>query len=55
MRSTFATELYIHMETNKNIWLVTADLGYGMWDKIRNDFPERFLNTGASEQAASEW
>jgi len=52
MRKAFARELYKHMETNKDIFLVTADLGYGMWDKIRDDFPDRFLNTGASEQAA---
>ena len=42
------------METNPDIYLVTADLGMGMWDKIRDDFPDRFLNTGASEQAASD-
>lgn len=51
MRRTFAEELYKHMEVNKDIWLVTGDLGYGMWDKIRDDFPDRFLNTGAAEHA----
>jgi transketolase len=34
------------------IWLVTADLGFGLWDTIKKDFPERFINTGAAEQAA---
>lgn len=51
MRRTFAEELYKHMEVNKDIWLVTGDLGYGMWDKIRDEFPDRFLNTGAAEVA----
>jgi len=39
------------MARNKNIWVITADLGYKMWDKIRDDYPDRFLNAGASEQA----
>lgn len=42
------------MSKNDNIWLVTADLGFGLFDKIREDYPDRFLNTGASEQAASD-
>lgn len=51
MRRTFADELYKQMQVNPKIWLITGDLGYGMWDKIRNDYPDRFLNTGAAEQA----
>lgn len=51
MRRIFAQELYKHMATNKDIWLVTGDLGYGMWDRVRDDFPDRFLNTGAAEVA----
>ena len=39
------------MLVNENIWLITADLGFGMWGRIQNDFPDRFLNVGASEQA----
>lgn len=39
------------MLTNRNIWLVVGDLGYGVFDRIREDFPERFVNCGAAEQA----
>lgn len=39
------------MESNKNIWLVTGDVGFNILDPIRNNFPERFLNCGSSEQA----
>jgi transketolase len=39
------------MAKNKDIWVVTGDLGYGMFDKIRDDYPERFVNVGAAEQA----
>lgn len=50
-RGFFAHELYKQMNLNKNIWVVTADLGYGMFDFIKRDFPERFINVGAAEQA----
>lgn len=50
-RALFAQELHKHMLKNKDIWVVTNDLGYKMWDKIREDFPDRFLNVGAAEQA----
>lgn len=52
MRGYFAGYLYNAMIDDPSIWLVTADLGYGMWDKIRDTFPNRFLNTGASEMGA---
>ena len=52
MRKEFASKLYEQMKNNKDIWLVVGDLGYGIWDKVREDFPDRFLNTGAAEQSA---
>src|SRR3990167_4043938 len=52
MRRTFAAELYQWMEKDPDIWVICIDLGYGMFDKIRDKFPDRFLNTGAAEQAA---
>ena len=39
------------MKVNKNIWLLVGDLGYGLWDDVRKDYPDRSLNVGASEQA----
>lgn len=53
MRGYFAGYLYNAMIDDDNIWLVTADLGYGVFNKIRDDFPEKFLNTGAAEFAAA--
>lgn len=50
MRGWFAYELHAKMIENEDIWLITGDLGYGMFDKIKRDFPERFINTGAAEQ-----
>jgi transketolase len=52
MRRKFALELHKHMLTNPKIVVIVADLGYGMFDKIKEDFPDRFYNVGAAEQAA---
>ena len=50
-RGWFAYELLLHMLENENIYLLTGDLGYGMFDIIRNTYPDRFINCGAAEQA----
>jgi transketolase len=50
-RGYFAYELYEQMKENKDIVLITGDLGYGMFDSIRDEFPDRFFNVGAAEQA----
>lgn len=51
MRAHFATCIYKRMNKNKNIYVVVNDLGYKMWDNVRKDFPDRFINVGAAEQA----
>lgn len=51
MRKRFVEELYKWMLTDKDIIVITCDLGYKMFDKIRDDFPDRFYNVGAAEQA----
>jgi transketolase len=50
MRTKFASDLYELMKLDKNIILITADIGYGVLDKIKKDFPEQFYNVGAAEQ-----
>lgn len=50
MRRCFADTVYRFMKTNNKIWIVTADLGYKMWDCIIQDFPARFINVGSAEQ-----
>ena len=49
MRRLFAEIFFQEMLKNKDIYLITGDLGYGMWDKVRDNFPERFYNVGSSE------
>lgn len=51
MRKAFASALHSAMSVNENIYLITGDLGYGLWDKIRDDYPNRFYNVGSSEMA----
>ena len=51
MRGWFAYELYKHMAINLKVWLVVGDLGYNVFDRIRKDFPRRFVNCGAAEQS----
>jgi transketolase len=50
MRRCFADLLHAKMTENKDIWVVTGDLGYKMWDQIRKDYGSRFINVGAAEQ-----
>jgi|TARA_R110000796_G_scaffold66585_1_gene153099 transketolase len=49
MRREFAKKLYDAMEKDTRIFLITADLGYGVLDDIRRDFPKRAINIGSSE------
>jgi transketolase len=51
MRKMFAQLLHTEMQNNPDIYLITGDLGYGLWDQIRDDFPTRFFNVGSSEMA----
>lgn len=50
MRKKFANFLYQEMSKDEKIMLLTADLGYGLWDKIKLDYPDRFINFSSSEQ-----
>jgi transketolase len=52
IRGWFAAALHDEMQKDDKIWLIVADLGYGMFDQIRDNFPQRFVNCGASEQLA---
>ena len=50
MRPFFVECIYKEMKKNKKIFVVVNDLGYGIWDKVRKDFPDRFISVGAAEQ-----
>lgn len=50
MRKTFAQALHTEMQNNKDIYLLTGDLGYRLWDDIKTDFPNNYINPGSAEQ-----
>jgi len=50
MRKECAQLLLDEMSVNDRIRVVTADLGFGILDNIRNAYPDRFYNVGAAEQ-----
>ena len=50
MRKEFASFLHDEMSYNEKIILLTGDLGYGLWERIKIDYPDRFYNVMSSEQ-----
>lgn len=50
MRSAFVSALERHAEQNKNIMLLTGDLGFRVLEKFRDSHPKQFLNCGIAEQ-----
>ena len=50
MRKECMNLLLAEMVNEQNIIVLTADLGFGLLDQIKNAFPERFHNVGAAEQ-----
>jgi len=50
VRKTFIRLLHDRMKINDKIVLILGDLGYGHFDQIREEFPDRVFNPGAAEQ-----
>jgi transketolase len=50
MRKECIALLAEEMKTNSDIITVTADLGFGVLDPIKDGFSDRFHNVGAAEQ-----
>lgn len=42
--------LYESMLVQQDVIVLTADLGFGLLDHIKNSFKDRFFNVGAAEQ-----
>lgn len=49
-RGYFAYYLQKEMRINPNIYLLVGDLGYLVFDKCFEEFPDRCYNVGAAEQ-----
>jgi transketolase len=50
MRNAFIQGLSKLAENDKNIMLLTGDLGYGIFEDFEKKFPNQFLNCGVAEQ-----
>lgn len=49
MRYEFSGQLATHMLKDQNSWLLLGDVGFGVFDWHRVNFPERVINCGAAE------
>ena len=50
MRDIFLERIWETMKNDHDIFFVTADFGSPVLDKIREDYPTRFVNVGIAEQ-----
>ena len=50
MRTTFVNVLLKKVEENKNIELLTGDLGFGVLKEFMEKYPDHFTNCGIAEQ-----
>ena len=50
MRDAFAEELYQLAKKDKDLIFITADLGFGVFDKFSKTFPDQYINVGVAEQ-----
>ena len=50
MRDVFLEKIWNEMSLDPLIFFVSADFGSPVLDKIREDFPDRFINVGIAEQ-----
>jgi transketolase len=50
MRNAFFRLIKEHMRNDESIFLLVADMGRGLVEDVRTEFPERFLNVGIAEQ-----
>jgi len=51
MRKEFGKTIVELAEKDDKIYLITGDIGYGIFDEFRKRFPTRFLNFGIREQS----
>ncbi|MEK6969712.1 MAG: hypothetical protein AABW48_04760 [Nanoarchaeota archaeon] len=51
MRKKFGEVIVQLAEKDDNIFLIVGDIGFGVFDKFRQKFPNRFINIGICEQS----
>ena len=51
MRNAFLKKITELARADKEITLLTADLGYGVFEEFEKSFPNQYINVGVAEQA----
>ena len=51
MRYAFGKTLAELIKKDKSIYLLACDIGFGIFDTLRKECPNHFINTGIAEQA----
>lgn len=51
MRTAFITKLTEMARKDKDIYLITSDLGFSVFEEFQDEFPDRFINVGIAESA----
>lgn len=51
MRYTFGQMMIKYMDNDPLIYIVVADIGFGIFTEIKEKYPDRILNVGIAEQA----
>ena len=49
MRNIFVKKLIRRARKNKNIFFISADLGYNSFEIFKKEFPDQFINVGVAE------
>jgi transketolase len=50
MRNTFIRSLELIANEDPRVILITGDLGFGVLDRFKEQFPDQFINAGVAEQ-----
>lgn len=50
MRNTFINTIIDACKTREDIYILSGDAGLGVFDRFKDDFPDRFRNMGVAEQ-----
>ncbi len=51
MRYSFGKTLVECMKKDPTIYLLVCDIGFGVFDNVKEELPDRMVNTGIAEQA----
>lgn len=50
MRDSFVNKIHKLASNDSEIYLLTADLGFGIFDRFAREYPKQYLNVGVAEQ-----